>query len=165
MGTKRNLYTDMVIPRNPVENTERNIIWFNPPYSKSVQTNIARTFLHLVNKHFPPSHKCHKLFNKNNVKVSYRCMDNMGSKIKNHNMKILYDNEKKRGNSCNCQSKDLCPLNGDCRTENVVYECTVITNEHENSEKIYRGATENEFKAKYPTPVLSFNNEFKASNL
>ena len=75
------------------------------------------------------------------------------------NRKILYDNEKKRGNSCNCQNKELCPLDGDCRTENVVYECAIITKEHKNSEKIYRGATENEFKARYPTHVLSFNNE------
>ena len=51
------------------------------------------------------------------------------------------------------------PLDGDCRTENVVYEYAVIRNEHKNSEKIYHGATENEFKARYPTHVLSFNNE------
>ena len=40
-----------------------------------------------------------------------------------------------------------------------MYECAIITNEHKNSEKIYRGATENESKARYPTHVLSFNNE------
>ena len=40
----------------------------------------------------------------------------------------------------------------------TLYECAVITNEDESSEKIYRGATENEFKARYPNHVLSFNN-------
>ena len=50
------------------KNRRRNIIWFNPLHSKSVQINIARTFLNLANKHFPPSHKYHKLFNKNDVK-------------------------------------------------------------------------------------------------
>ena len=30
----------------------RNIIWFKPPFSKSVSTNVARTFFHLVTKHF-----------------------------------------------------------------------------------------------------------------
>ena len=32
---------------------KRNIIRFNPPYNKSVSTNIARTFLQLIDKHFP----------------------------------------------------------------------------------------------------------------
>ena len=50
-----------------------NIIWFNPPFSKSVSTNVAKTFLQLVTKHFPRSHKLHKIFNRNTVKVSYSC--------------------------------------------------------------------------------------------
>ena len=30
-------------------NRSRNIIWFNPPYSKNVQTNVAKTFLQKIN--------------------------------------------------------------------------------------------------------------------
>ena len=30
----------------------RKIIWFNPPYSRSVKTNISKIFLHLLVKHF-----------------------------------------------------------------------------------------------------------------
>ena len=30
----------------------RKIIWFNPPYSVSVKTNIGRIFLQLIGKHF-----------------------------------------------------------------------------------------------------------------
>ena len=37
----------------------RRIIWFNPPFSKTVITNIGRKFLYLVNKYFPKSHKLH----------------------------------------------------------------------------------------------------------
>ena len=59
--------------------TENN--WFNPLYSKNVETNIGRSFLNQVKRHFPSNHKYHKLFNKNNVKVSYRCMSNMENKI------------------------------------------------------------------------------------
>ena len=84
---------------------------------------------------------------------------NIESKVKNHNRKILYGNEEKRVKECNCQHKESCPLDGDCRTENVVYECAVITNEGERSEMMYRGATENEFKVRYPGHVLSFSNE------
>ena len=44
---------------------KRNIPWFNPPYSKSVKTNIVKLFLHLINKNFPPTHKYRKIFNRN----------------------------------------------------------------------------------------------------
>ena len=56
---------------------KRKIIWFNPPYSKNVSTKVGNQFLKLINKHFPRHHKFYKLFNKNNVKVSYSCMPNM----------------------------------------------------------------------------------------
>ena len=36
------------------QNRQRNVIWFNPPYSKNVKTKIARDFLRLLDKHFPP---------------------------------------------------------------------------------------------------------------
>ena len=48
-----------------------NMIWFNPPFSKNVSSNIAKSFLKLIDKHFPPSHKLHKTVNRNSVKVSY----------------------------------------------------------------------------------------------
>ena len=32
---------------------QRKIIWFNPPYSVNVETNIGKTFLKLIDKHFP----------------------------------------------------------------------------------------------------------------
>ena len=44
-------------------NRQRNLLWFNPPYSKSVVTNIGSYFLGLLSKHFPPHHKFRKLFN------------------------------------------------------------------------------------------------------
>ena len=42
---------------------ERNIIWYNPPFSENVKTNIAKQFLHLLDKHFGRNHKYHKIFN------------------------------------------------------------------------------------------------------
>ena len=42
---------------NSKQQRKRNIIWFNPPYSMNVATNIERFFLNLINKHFPPHHK------------------------------------------------------------------------------------------------------------
>ena len=77
-------------------NRPRNIIWFNPPYSENVQTNIASSFLRLIDKHFPKSHVLHKIFNRRNVKVSYSCTGNMSSIIKSHNTKILSNSDTHR---------------------------------------------------------------------
>ena len=66
---------------------KQNIIWFNPPFSQSVLTNVAKTFFQLVTKYFPRTHKLRKIFNRNTVKVSYSCMSNMLKIIKGHNKK------------------------------------------------------------------------------
>ncbi len=43
--------------QQPRRNRQRNIIWFNPLFSKNVKTSIARNFLRLVDTHFPAGHK------------------------------------------------------------------------------------------------------------
>ena len=73
---------------------KRKIIWFNPPYSKNVKTNVGKIFLKLLREHFPPNHKLHKIFNTNNVKISYSCMKNISSIISAHNKNILNPNTK-----------------------------------------------------------------------
>ena len=45
------------------KNRGRNIVWFNPPYSCNVATNIGKKFLLLLDKHFPKPHKLSKVFN------------------------------------------------------------------------------------------------------
>jgi len=72
---------------------KRNILWFNPPFSKNVRTYVGRTFISLVKKHFPPHHKLYKIFNKNSMKVSYSCMSNIDSIIKSHNSTIMNSQE------------------------------------------------------------------------
>ena len=67
----------------------QNIIWLNPHFSENVQTNVAMSFLHSIDKHFPKSHKVLKIFTKKNLKVSYSGTTNMANTIKNHNRKIL----------------------------------------------------------------------------
>ena len=66
----------------------RNIIWYNPPFSKNVKTNIAKRFLLLLDKHFGINHKYHKIFNRNIVK-SYSCTDNVKNIISGHNKRII----------------------------------------------------------------------------
>ena len=43
---------DVEIPRR---NRKRNIIWYNPPFSKNVETNVAKSILNLIKNHLPPS--------------------------------------------------------------------------------------------------------------
>ena len=51
--------------------------------------------LDLIDKHFPP-HKFYKLFNRNNVNVSYNCLPNLKSVINAHNKKILTQQTRKK---------------------------------------------------------------------
>ena len=53
------------------KNRRRKIIYFNPPFSKNVSTNIGSKFLKTVDKCFPKNHKLYKIFNRKTLKVSY----------------------------------------------------------------------------------------------
>ena len=69
---------------NP-QQPKRQIIWFNPPYSKNITTEVGKFFLSSIDKHFPPHHKLDELFNRNDVKISYSCLPNIKSIINTHN--------------------------------------------------------------------------------
>ena len=88
-GYKESLtYQKDLPPSNKVR--QRKIIWFTPPYSLNLETNIGKTFLKLIDKHFPKTNRFHKIFNRNNVKVSYSCLPNLAN-IKACNNTILYE--------------------------------------------------------------------------
>ena len=57
VGFKYNL----VNKNNNRRNRQRNIIWFNLPFSPAVSTNVANRFLDLLDKHFPPNNRLHKI--------------------------------------------------------------------------------------------------------
>ena len=59
------------ITQNSQRNRNRKVIWFNPPYSQNVKTNIGKLFIKLVRKHFPKNSKYHKIFNLNTLKLSF----------------------------------------------------------------------------------------------
>ena len=56
---------------------KRQIIWFNPPYSVNMKTNVGKLFRKLIDKHFPCHLRYFKLFNRNNFKLSYSCMSSI----------------------------------------------------------------------------------------
>ena len=109
----------------PKQQRKRKVIWFNPPYSINVATNVGHDFLNLVSKHFPPHHKFFKIFNRNNMKISYSCMPNMKSRTNIHNKTVTKTQPSARARTGNCINKFKCPLNNKCLSNNVLYKANV----------------------------------------
>ena len=74
----------------------QKMICFNPPFSQTVKTNVAKLFFRLLDKHFPKSHLLYKIFIRNTIKVSYSYMNNALQVIKQHNRKV--SNKKNKPN-------------------------------------------------------------------
>ena len=91
------------------------------------------------------------------VKVSYSCMGNVSQIIKKHNKRVTKINERSIA-PCNCRDKNNCPMNGNCRVENVVYKCVVSTTE-ESKEHVYIGVAEGDWKQRYYNHTMSFRNQ------
>ena len=134
---------------------KREVIWFNPPYSMNVETNIGKTFLKLVKKHFPRNNSFHKIFNKNTIKISYSCMRNISLITASHKS-ILRPKATEYG--CNCRHKKSCPLQNQCLTPKVIYEATVINNSGDEK-RVYFGASYTTFKERYCNHVRDFSHE------
>ena len=110
-------------------NRQRNILWFNPPYSKTVKTKMCKLFLQLIKKHFPKEHKFHKIFNRNTLKLSYYCITDIKTKIKENNREILQNTPSKKAKHCNCQPYENCPMRGACLKESLVYYAAICCND------------------------------------
>lgn len=67
---------------------KRKIVWFNPPYSMGVKSNVGETFFETFTETFSSNTCILKLFNKDTVKISYGCMKNIGYIIASHNFFI-----------------------------------------------------------------------------
>ena len=146
------------------KNRQRNnILWYNPPFSKNVSTNIGHKFLSLIDKHFPKDHKLRKIFNRNTIKISYSCMNNTKQIIDNHNKRILNPpihtdesaNNATSSKTCNCRQKNTCPLNGNCLQSSVIYQA-IVKRKDNNTFETYIGLTENDFKTRYRNHTASF---------
>ena len=54
----------------------------------AVKTKIGKKFLEIVDRCFPPGHVLRPYFNRHTVKLSYRTLSNMYTKISVHNHKV-----------------------------------------------------------------------------
>ena len=127
---------------------KQKILWFNPPFSQHVKTNIRRIFLNLHEKHFPSHYPLRKICNKNTVKISYSCMPNMAAILSRHNKTLLASKNTNVHPPCNCRHKAECPLNGDCRKKAIVYKASILT-DSSNPPKSDYGCYETEFKFRF----------------
>ena len=138
-----------------------NIIWYNPPFSKNVSTNIGQKFLSLIDKCFPKDHKLRKILNRNTIKISYSCMNNTKQIIDNNNKRILNSLSSNEtvgtgiNKTCNCRQKATCPLDGNCLQTATIYQ-TTVTRTDNNTSETYVGLTENDFKTRYRNHTASF---------
>ena len=144
----------------------RKVIWFNPPYSQNVKTNVAGKFLSLVNKHFGSS-QLRKYFNRQTIKVSYSTMANMENIISGHNLKVIKEsttlnNPGPAQRTCNCRTGiDNCPLSGNCLATSSIYQAKVSS---ESESTKYIGLASTTFKDRYRNHVKSFNHKIYQSD-
>ena len=117
------------------------MIWYNPPFCKSVKTNVGKEFFKILKQCFPPNNPLSKLLNRNTVKISYSCMPSIGRIISGHNRKIL--NPPPPTPPCTCTLYE-CVVDKQCETKGILYQCEVI--EQGGSTQSYIGLSENSFK-------------------
>ena len=148
------VYDDVNTQSSRKRKCGRDIIWFYLPYSANVRTNIGGQFLALVGKHFPKNAKLRKLFNRNTLKVGYSCMPSMETRIKGHNKKMMQPKHERV--PCNCRVAASCPLKGECKSTNVVYEAEVTL---DTALKTYTGMSAPDFKSRYGNHMTSLRHE------
>ena len=147
------------------KNRKRHILWYNPPYCRSVKTNIGKNFLQIVSESFPKSHKLNKILNRNTVKISYCCLPNVGSKILADAMNKYRGPKIDENTPCiNHRGNKECPVvGGSCNLRNNVYNAKIITN---NKTFNYIGISEPPLRQRIATHAYSFrtnNNQTELS--
>ena len=109
-----------VIPRRP--NRPRNITWYNPPFCRSLKTNLGKEFFRILDSCFPKENSLSKIFNHNTVKLSFSCMLYVGKFISSHNKRLIQPTPEVP--ACKCRDAE-CPVDGDCEKQNIIYQCKV----------------------------------------
>ena len=124
-------------------------------------------FKEIVDKHFSKGNLIGKVFNKKKLKLSYSCVGSLKSKFSAHNRKIL---SKGRDiampkQSCNCQNKAECPMDGNCVCFDVVYQAEVCkATENKGEGKLYLGLASGNWKARYANHRRSFNDRSRVGD-
>ena len=91
-------------------------------------------------------------------------MPNMKTIINGHNKKVLNGRSNQNARSCNCRNPELCPVNGNCQTPEVMYEATVKSDLPRYETRSYKGITKRIWKERYKEHRQAFNNPNKRTD-
>ena len=100
-------------------------------------------------------HQLHKLFNRNNFKVSNSFLSNFKSVISSHNKNEL--SKKENLFQCNCSVKTSRPLHVSCRHKNLVYSRKFSISNIKKNDPHYICLTEHTFQ----NSLYKYNNSAK----
>ena len=119
------------------------MLWYNPPYCRSVKSRLGAGFLEIVSTCFPRDHPLHKILNRNTIKLSPSCMTNVKNILSGQNRSKLANEpmDVQSNYTCTCQ-QNLCPLQGRCNANDIIYKATITNTPNEH---IYLGSTSNRF--------------------
>ena len=139
--------------KEPAENSmkkksrKRKAIWFNPPWADNVRIPIGHLFLKAIDRFFPKGHPLNKYYNRHTLKVSYSTTKNLKAYVDSHNRRILFPSKDEKPRcSCRPSMKKDCPMPGQCKTKNAIYQSKVASPGLPN--KFYRGQAM-DFKDRY----------------
>ena len=136
---------------SPAKNRrKRKVMYFNPPWSANIATDVGGKFLSLVRKHFGKGTPLYHLFNTKKLKLSYSTVPNMKRLIAGHNKKVIARAEGRESAAsygCNCEDGiGSCPLDGECLTPSLVYKAEIDMGE---GTQVYIGQTHKTFKQRF----------------
>ena len=145
------------------KNTNRKVVWFNPPFFRLANINIGKYFLYLLDKHYNRDNPLSRIFNGNTMKIGYSCTKNMYNILSNHNKRLLKELITRDGNpdveSCNCRNKEECPLGERCNSRNVVYQACISPMEQQrDGERVCIGISAENWKQRLYNHKHSFSN-------
>ena len=148
----------------------KSILWFNPPWSDTVKTNIGSQFLKLVDKHFKDDDFLGYHFNRQKIKISYSTMPNIKRIITSHNRRLI--NPKEELELIDCDKKGRCKdecfeERKKCQSRCSIYQASLQYETPHASipalkipkSKVYTGLTSNKLKERFNHHHWTFTNE------
>ena len=85
-------------------------------------------------------------------------MPSIKAMVSGHNKKVISEETRSEARTCNCPANTVCPLDGNCLSENTLYEGTVTSNLPNYPPKVYAGISAPPWKSRLYNHTLSFNN-------
>ena len=105
-----------------------------------VVSKVGKHFLSLLDKHFPPHYKFHRIFNRNTV---------MKTIINSHNHKITNPKTITKERTGRGVDKAKCLLSQNCLINNIIYKAALTSTNPCYKEKICFSTAETIFKLRY----------------